>query len=86
MADHVGVELSLLVTADFFWMEGETHFSTHQYAVTVYRFDPEKDRYIKALSYRTSKKYPGLDEVDRVGVLNAERPEIVRRLETSSSN
>jgi hypothetical protein len=74
----------ILLTADFYWMEGETHFSKHRYTVTAYRFDPGLDRYVKALSYRTSKKYPGLDEVDRVDVLNTERAQILQRLEMPS--
>jgi hypothetical protein len=74
----------ILVTADFDWAEGETHFSEHRYVVKAYKFDPEKDRYLEALSYETSKKYPGLDEVDRVDVLNAERAQILKRIETPS--
>jgi hypothetical protein len=77
--------LPILVTADFYWMEGETHFSKHRYTVNAYRFDPGLDRYVKALSYRTSKKYPGLDEVDRVDVLKTERGQILQRLETHSN-
>lgn len=78
-------DFPLLVTADFYWMEGETHFSEHQYTVSAYRFDAGKDRYVKALSYRTSKRYSGLDEVDRIHVLNAERTQILRRLQASSN-
>jgi hypothetical protein len=73
----------ILVTADFFWMDGETHFADHFYTVTAYRFDAEKDQYVKAVSYRTSTKYPGLDKVDRVHVLASERAEILRRLEAT---
>jgi hypothetical protein len=78
-------DFPLLVTADFYWMEGETHFSEHEYTVSAYRFDAGKGRYVKALSYRTSRRYPGLDEVDRIHVLNSERTQILRRLEASSN-
>jgi hypothetical protein len=71
----------ILVTADFDWMDGETHFADHFYTVTAYHFDVEKDRYFKAFSYRTSKKYPGLDNVDQVHVLGSERAEILKRLQ-----
>jgi hypothetical protein len=70
----------ILVTADFYWMDGETHFAKHSYTVSAYRFNVQTDRYAKAFSYRTSKKYPGLDEVDQVHVLGPERGEILRRL------
>ena len=73
----------ILVTADFYWMDGETHFADHFYTVTAYRFDAEKDRYFEAFSYRTSNKYPGLDKVNQVHVLGSERAEILRRLEAA---
>ena len=73
----------ILVTADFYWMDGETHFADHFYTVTAYRFDDEKDRYLEAVSYRTSNKYPGLDKVNQVHVLGSERAEILRRLEAA---
>lgn len=71
----------ILVTADFYWMEEETHFARHFYTVTAYWFDIKNDRYAKAFSYQTSKKYPGLDEVNQVRVLAPEREEILRRLQ-----
>ena len=71
----------ILVTADFDWeMNKETHFSKHFYIVSAYRFDAQSGQYVEAFSYRTSEKYPGLDEVDRVHVLAPERTEILRRL------
>jgi hypothetical protein len=70
----------ILVTADFNWMDGEAHFAKHFYTVSAYRFDDQKGQYIKAFSYRTSKKYAGLDEVDQVNVLSLEREDILRRL------
>lgn len=70
----------ILVTADFYWMDGEAHFAKHFYTVTAYRFEAQSGRYAKAFSYHTSKKYPGLDDVDQVHVLEQERGEILRRL------
>lgn len=71
----------ILVTADFDWMDGETHFSRHFYTVSAYCFSIKNDRYVKAFSYRTSKKYAGLDETNQVQVLNPEREEILQRLQ-----
>jgi hypothetical protein len=69
----------ILVTADFYWeMEKETHFSRHFYIVSAYCFDAKSSRYMEAFSYRTFKKYPGLDEVDRVHVLGPEQAEMQR--------
>ncbi|MBB5340336.1 hypothetical protein [Tunturiibacter gelidoferens] len=76
----------ILVTADFYWMDGETHFSEHLYTVNAYEFDTESDRYVKVISYRTFKKYPGLDEVERIHILTSERAQILRRLEPHSAN
>lgn len=70
----------ILVTADFDWADKETHFAKHFYIVTAYYFDARIDRYAKAFSYRTSKKYAGLDEADQIHVLGPERKEILRRL------
>ena len=70
----------ILVTADFYWLDGETHFSPHFYTVSAYHFDALSSQYMKAFSYRTSKKYPGLDDVDQIHVLEPERAEILRRL------
>jgi hypothetical protein len=75
----------VLVTADFYWMDGETHFARHFYTVSAYRFDAQKDQYIKVFSYRTSKKYASLDEVDQVHVLGPERENILRRLGSMSA-
>lgn len=74
--------LPILVTADFLWDfgSGETHLSKHFYQIHAYRYDASQDRYVEALSYKTAKRYPGLDDVERVRVLVPEREEIVRRL------
>jgi hypothetical protein len=71
----------VLVDADFIWGSRETHFAPHHYTVQAWRFDTATDRYKKAISYRTSKKYGGGDS-GSVSVLGPERAEILRRLNT----
>ena len=72
----------LLVTADFIWDfdAGETHFSQHRFTIAAWRYNPAKDVYVLALSYKTAKKYDGLDASDSINVIAPERPEILRRL------
>ena len=70
----------ILIDADFIWGKDETHFAPHFFTVEAWRFDPKSDRYVRAFSYRTSKKYDGGDS-QPVRVLMPERQEIVRRLE-----
>lgn len=72
----------LFVDADYIWnfKVGETHFSKHFFAVEVWRFDPSKDHYSRALTYKTSKRYDGLDAADPINVIAPERSEILRRL------
>jgi hypothetical protein len=71
----------VLVDADFNWGSRETHFASHHYTVEAWRFDTATDRYKKAISYRTPKKYQGGDS-GSVSVLGPERAEILRRLST----
>ena len=71
----------VLVHADFIWGSGETHFAPHYHTVEAWRFDTTTDRYKKAISYRTSKKYGGGDS-GPISVLGSERVEILRRLST----
>lgn len=73
-------EYPILVDADFIWGQGETHFDLHFYTVEAWRFDPKADHYVKAFSYRTTKKYGGGDSKP-IRVLALERPEIAHRLE-----
>ena len=70
----------ILVHADFIWEEGEPHFGPHFYTVEAWRFDPKSDHYLKAFSYRTTKKY-GSEDDKPAHILASERQEIVRRLE-----
>lgn len=82
-------KLPVFATADFIWDFGamrksnyneETHFAAHRYQINVFVLDPEAGRYLQKLSYQTTNKYPGLDEVDKIQVLDAERPVILAKL------
>jgi hypothetical protein len=81
--------LPVLVTADFIWdreamtksnYTQETHFARHRYNVEAFVFDTKSGRYAQKVSYETRKKYPGLDDVDEIKVLNAEKPTILSGL------
>lgn len=72
--------LPVVMTADFIWGSGETHFSTHRYVVRTYVFSAATGKYAEKLHYITHKKYPGLDEADDIKVLDAERSAIMDRL------
>jgi hypothetical protein len=74
--------LPVLVTADFIWDTdaGESHFGPHRYRIDAYVFDPQNGKYLKKLSYATTKKYPGSDEADNIGALAAEKLAILARL------
>jgi hypothetical protein len=69
----------ILVHADFIWSEGESHFGRHYYDVEAWRFNPKLDKYSKAFSYRTARRYDGGD-VTPVHVLSSERQEILHHL------
>jgi hypothetical protein len=77
------------VTADFIWdldamqksnFTEETHLAAHRYAIRAYLFDPKASRYVDVVHYPTTKKYPGLDDVDEIKVLDAEKPLILAKL------
>lgn len=70
----------LLVTADYVWGAGETHFAPHRYRVTVYGFREGVGRYRQLERYTTTRKYAGLDDVNEISVLGPERPAILVRL------
>ena len=72
----------VVVTADFVldFKAGETHFSRHRYEVNRYVFEPNLGRYVGRVSYVTRDKYPGLDELDAVRVLDTERATLLSRL------
>lgn len=71
---------ALLLTADFVWARGETHFAPHRYLVTVYGFREGVGKYGRLERYTTTRKYPGLDDADEISVLGPERPVILARL------
>lgn len=86
--------LPVLVTADFVWdlktaqssnFQQETHFAHHRYTVQAFLFDVETSRYLKRVEYITAQKYPGLDEVDSIHLLDAEKETILAKLKQGSS-
>jgi len=87
--------IPVLATADYIWdynaMEKskyteETHFARHRYTISLYIFESKSGRFIQRLQYLTSKKYPGLDDVDEIRVLESERPVILSELRKSSAH
>jgi len=78
----------VLACADFIWnvQAGETHFDPHRYQIDAYVFDPSRGKYLKKLSYATTKEYPGLNEMDEIRVLGAEKPTILARLRAQPRN
>ncbi len=78
--------LPILVTADFIWdfKAGETHLAAHRYTIRVYLFDAKSDHYLQKVHYYTKEKYPGLDEVDQIKVLDSERQRILDALRLGS--
>lgn len=72
----------ILVIADFVWGAGESHFdSPYFYAVGAWKFDPGRDRYVKAFEYETLQKHDGGNSAP-IRVLQSERPQIVQRLKS----
>ena len=86
-SDHAAWQLPeiskypILVTADYDWTKGETHFARHYYEVSAYELDPGTDRYVRLFRYRTALKYASLDEADTIHVIEPERSNILHRLE-----
>ena len=76
--------LPILVTADFIWDfdARETHFAHHYYEVDAYAFDAKAGSYLRRISYRTKRRYAGLDNLDAIHVLEVERPTVVAKLRT----
>jgi hypothetical protein len=73
--------LPILVTADFLWdFKTETHFSQHRYAIHAYVFDQGAGKYLECFRFETTKKYPGLDDAEKLNVLESEKPTILERL------
>jgi len=72
--------MPVLVTADYEWAEGESHFSRHHYRVTAFTFDEQSGRYAQRAAYVTRLKYAGLDDTDSVNVLKPEKSTIMLKL------
>jgi hypothetical protein len=73
--------MPVLVTADYVWADGETHFARHRYRVTSFVYDKQAGRYLQRDQYVTGKKYPGLDAADEIKVLEPERASILAKLQ-----
>jgi hypothetical protein len=82
--------LPILLTADFVWDfkaveasngQEETHLAAHRYDIRVFVFDSKTSHYLERLHYVTDKKYPGLDEVDQIAVLEPEKQTIIAKLQ-----
>jgi hypothetical protein len=81
--------IPVLVTADFIWDfealkvsngQQETHFARHHYSVRAFVFDATSGQYLKRVDYTTQKKYPGVDDVDSIHVLDPEKLAIQDKL------
>ncbi len=68
----------VFVRADYLWGDGETHFEAHRFRVDAWIFDPATQRYRRAMTYDTTRRYDRGDGDDKV--LKVERDEILRRL------
>jgi hypothetical protein len=72
--------MPVLATADYIWGNGESHFASHFFTVSLYVFDVNTQQYVKQITYVTGHKYPSLDERRSIQVLQSERATIVARL------
>jgi hypothetical protein len=81
--------LPVLATADFVWdykamnasnYSKETHLAFHRYSIQAFIFDTKSGRYVQKAGYETTRKYPGLDDVDEIKVLEAEKGAILAKL------
>lgn len=66
----------VFTVADFIWAEGETHFSAHRYEVKSYGYCPSTSKYVLLDDFATTRKFPGLDDVDKLNVIQPEMHEI----------
>lgn len=70
---------SVLITADYLWGDGETHFSPHRYEIAMYAF-VQKRGFVLAGSYITDRKYKSLEDTDKVDVIGHENENILKHL------
>jgi hypothetical protein len=73
-------DMPLLVIADAAPSFGETTFDDHRFLITVYTFYQKFQIYMLRDEYLTSAKYPSLNRVSVINVLEPEREEILARL------
>jgi hypothetical protein len=67
--------------AEQIWGEGEAHYGDrHLFNVSAYVFDAQTRRYTKRVEYTTSQKYSDDDNGKPNGVLESEKPNIIKRL------
>jgi hypothetical protein len=66
--------------ADYVWRKGETHYSRHYYEINTYLYDAHLQKYSLRDHYLTRRRYPGLDETDRIDVLSHEKIKVIARL------
>jgi hypothetical protein len=76
----------IVVTADFIWDfdAKETHFAPHRYEIAAYVFDIKSGSYRQEMTFKTEAKFPGLDDVDNIAVLENQRPIIIAKLRASA--
>ncbi len=74
--------MPVLLTAEANWVPSveETRLAPHLFGITAYVFDSKTGKYAKRLEYVTAKKYPSLDDVDVINVLEPERATILQKL------
>ncbi len=70
----------LFTIADYVWEKGEFHFSEHRYRIETFEFCPLGGTYALADQFVTRRKFPGLDEVDTIRVIEPNFKEIDERL------
>ena len=70
----------VLQTADYIMVKGESHLGSHRYSIRTYVFSLLRQRYVLLDEYETKKKYPGLDQVEDLRVLEGERETSERRV------
>ncbi len=70
--------------ADYVWRKGETHFSRHYYEISTYLYDANLRKYSLRDRYLTRRRYPGLDETDKIDVLSHEKAKVISRLKENS--
>ena len=85
----------MIVSADFIWdfesmkaskYAQETHFAHHRYAIRAYVLNSGTHLYEERVHFETKKKYAGLDDKDRVRVLDAERQTIIAKIKAMSAH